>query len=105
MASEDSRYRDRARRFNLLGESSDPPQADLAEMFPLLHELQHSGRPAEVHGLGSHQRVVFEKRDNDPHEVAAALHRETPHRTAMVVVPAVPDHVPTPKYSQRSSSA
>jgi hypothetical protein len=41
--------------------------------------------------FGSHQRVVFEKRDNDPHEVTAALHRETPHRTAMVVVPTVPD--------------
>src|SRR3954451_11720624 len=96
MASEDSRYRDRCRRF-MLGDPSDGRQAVLVQVLTPLHQLEDLSELLEVGTLHGDQWVFFEERHHDAHQVRSALHGEAEERMPMVVMPGVLDDGPAPE--------
>ena len=59
---------------------------NLGQVRAGLHGAQDGREPIEVETLRGSQRMLFEERNHDLHEIAPALHGEAKERLTMVVV-------------------
>src|SRR6266498_176905 len=99
MASEDSRNRDRPRRFIMLCDESDPTEPLLREVRALLHHPENGRERHEVSSLGGDQWVLLEERHDHRGQLAPTLHGEAQKRVTMVVMALILDDLSAPEDS------
>ena len=77
MASEDSRNRDRPRRFIMLCDESDPTEPLLREVRALLHHPENGRERHEVGSLGGDQWGVARRTARPPRSARASASRRS----------------------------
>ena len=99
MASEDSRYRDRARRFirSVTAAIRWRPSSWRCAPACIICRTEANASKSACFAVAS-EWVFFEARHDHRHQVAPSLHGETKQRVAMVVVASVLDDLPAPEH-------
>jgi hypothetical protein len=98
MASEDSRNRDRARRFIRSVTAAIRRRPSSWRCVPACIICRNGGERLEVGLFRGDQWVFFEERHDHRHQLTPSLHREAQERVAMVVVALVLDDLTAPEH-------